>query len=316
MQVQPQVIVGKNVAMSTARNSFFTRWLDKNKTGFLFVLPALIFYTIFFFVPILNTIYYSFVRWNGAAPTMQWVGLANYAQMFQDTQLWSAFQHNVTWIIAGTLAPIAIALPLALLVTNISRGRLFYQTAFFMPHILSNVVVAVIWGWIYSPQFGLLNAALRNLGLDSWTRGWLGNPQTALFAIVAAAVWHYIGFCLVIFVAGLQDVDVTLIEAAKMDGANELQRFFHVIIPQMRHVLNMVIVYTLIGGFNVFDIVRVMTDGGPAGNTELIGTYAYKMSFRTLNIGYGATISVLIMVLSLGASIVYNLLRDREEVRR
>ncbi|MBI4787240.1 MAG: sugar ABC transporter permease [Chloroflexi bacterium] len=292
------------------------RWVNKNKTGFLFVLPALIFYTIFFVVPLLDTIYYSFVRWNGASPVKQWIGLANYAQMFQDSQLWNAFQHNLIWVIVGTAAPIAIALPLALLVTSVSRGRLFFQTAYFMPHILSNVVVAVIWGWIYSPQFGLLNALLRSVGLESLTRGWLGNPSTALFAIIAAAVWNYLGFCLVIFVAGLQDVDVTLIEAAKMDGANGLQQFFHIIIPEMRNVLNMVIVYTLIGGFNVFDIVRVMTDGGPAGATELIGTYAYKMSFRTSNIGYGATISMLIMVLSLVTSIIYNYLRDREEVVR
>jgi len=169
--------------------------------------------------------------------------------------LWLSLRHNLTWIIVGTVAPIVIGLPLAVLLSSIKRGRLIFQTAYFLPYILSGVVVGMIWGWIYNPLFGLLNYMLRSVGLDEWTRAWLGDPAVALYAVIAAAVWGYVGFCIAIFVAGLQNIDHSLIEAATIDGANAVQRFFHVIIPQLRHVLNMVIVFTLIGGFNVFDIV-------------------------------------------------------------
>jgi ABC-type sugar transport system permease subunit len=213
--------------------------------------------------------------------------------------------------VLGTVAPIVIALPLALILSNLARGRLLFQTAYFMPHILSGVVIAMIWGWIYNPLFGVLNYVLRAVGLDSLTRAWLGNPDTALYAVIAAAVWGYFGFCLVIFMAGLQNLDVDQIEASRIDGANAIQRFWYVIVPQLRYVLNMVIVYTLIGGFNVFDIVYVMTKGGPANHTELIGTYTYKIAFQENQLGYGATLAMLMMVLSLVTSLLYNVLRNR-----
>ncbi len=287
------------------------RWVRKNRTGFLFILPALIFYLVFFAQPFVNTIYYSFTDWNGVNPTKQFIGLANYARMFGDRLLWLSLSHNLIWIVLGTVAPIVIALPLALILSNLGRGRLFFQTGYFMPHILSGVVVAMIWGWIYNPLFGLLNYVLRAIGLGNLTHAWLGDPNTALVAVIAAAVWGYFGFCLVIFMAGLQNLDIDQIEASRIDGANSVQRFWYVIVPQMRYVLNMVIVYTLIGGFNVFDIVYVMTKGGPANHTELIGTYTYKMAFQENRIGYGATLAMLMMVLSLVTSLLYNIFRNR-----
>lgn len=292
-------------------NKRLRRWVRRNRTGFLFILPALIFYLIFFVQPFVNTIYYSLTDWNGVNPTKQFIGFDNYVRMANDRLLWLSLSHNVTWIIVGTVAPIVIALPLALILSNLGRGRLFFQTGYFMPHILSGVVIAMIWGWIYNPLFGLLNYVLRAVGLDGLTRAWLGDPNTALLAIIAAAVWGYFGFCLVIFMAGLQNLDVDQIEASRIDGANAVQRFWYVIVPQMRYVLNMVIVYTLIGGFNVFDIAYVMTRGGPANHTELIGTYTYKMAFQENRIGYGATLAMLMMVLSLVTSLIYNIMRNR-----
>lgn len=289
------------------------RWIQKNRTGFLFILPALLFYLVFFVQPFISTIYYSLTSWNGVDPTKQFIGFANYVRMFNDRLLWLSLGHNLIWIVVGTVAPIVIALPLALILANLARGRLFYQTAYFMPHILSGVVIAMIWGWIYNPLFGVLNYVLRVIGLDSLTRAWLGTPDTALLSIIAAAVWGYFGFCLVIFMAGLQNLDVDQIEASRIDGANAIQRFWYVIVPQLRYVLNMVIVYTLIGGFNVFDIVYVMTKGGPANHTELIGTYTYKMAFQENQLGYGATLAMLMMVLSLVISLLYNIARNRGE---
>lgn len=306
-----QDVMRMRKADTDQRQGSVRRWLRKNSTGFLFILPALLFYLIFFAQPFVNTIYYSFTDWNGVNPTKEFIGLANYTRMFGDRLLWLSLSHNLIWIVVGTIAPIVIALPLALILSNLNRGRLFFQTGYFMPHILSGVVIAMIWGWIYNPLFGLLNYVLERLGLEALQRPWLGDPNTALLAIIAAAVWAYFGFCLVIFMAGLQNLDVDQIEASRIDGANAVQRFWYVIVPQLRYVLNMVIVYTLIGGFNVFDIVYVMTRGGPANHTELIGTYTYKMAFQENRIGYGATLAMLMMVLSLVASLLYNTLRNR-----
>ena len=289
------------------------RWLNRNKSGWLFILPALIMYLIFFIRPFITSIYYSLTDWNGVDPVKVFVGLQNYVHLFEDSLLWTSLSHNVIWVILGTAAPIIIGLPLAVLLSSARRGRLFFQTGYFLPYVLSGVVVGMIWGWIYNPLFGVLNYLLRLVGLGSLARGWLGDPGLALYAVIAAAVWGYFGFCVVIFLAGLQNVDADLIEAAKIDGANAVQSFFHVTIPQLRYVLNMVLVYTLIGGFNVFDIVQIMTTGGPGNHTELIGTYTYKISFQQSNIGYGTTLSMVMTVLSLVASYFYMVLRDREE---
>ena len=295
------------------RTSSTMRWIKQNQTGFLFILPALIMYAIFFIRPFITSIYYSFTSWDGVSAVKQFVGLQNYVQLFQDKLLGLAMTHNVIWVIIGTVAPIIIGLPLAVMLANSKRGRLFFQTGYFLPYVLSGVVVGMIWGWIYNPLFGLLNYILRSVGLGSLARGWLGDPNLALHAVIAAAVWGYFGFCVVIFLAGLQNVDVDLTEAARIDGANGLQTFFFITVPQLRHVLNMVLVYTLIGGFNVFDIVQIMTTGGPANHTELIGTLTYKVSFQQSNIGYGTTLSMVMTVLSLITSYIFMVIREREE---
>ena len=192
-----------------------------------------------------------------------------------------ALSHNVIWVIVGTIVPIAIGLLLAVLLWGHTRGRLIFRIVYFMPVVMSAVVVGIIWGWIYNPIFGFLNHFLDAIGLESLARGWLGETNTALFAVMAAAIWQYVGFCVVILFAGLQKVDIELIDAAKIDGANSWQRFLSTSsCPQIRDVLTMVTVYTVIGGFNVFDIVFILTKGGPANATELIATYTYKNRFR------------------------------------
>lgn len=289
------------------------KWVNTNKTGLLFILPALIMYVIFFINPFITSIYYSLTEWNGVDPVKSFVGIENYIRLLQDKLLGLSLTHNVIWVILGTAAPIIIGLPLAVILANIKRGRLFFQTSYFLPYVLSGVVVGMIWGWIYNPMFGLLNFLLKSIGLGALSRGWLGDPDVALYAVIAAAVWGYFGFCVVIFLAGLQNVDTDLVEASKIDGANSVQQFFYIIIPQLRHVLNMVLVYTLIGGLNVFDIVQIMTMGGPANHTELIGTYTYKISFQQSNIGYGTTLSMVMTILSLILSYVFMIIRERGE---
>ena len=294
--------------ISPARRSW-----RRYRAGILFVLPALILYLVFMVYPFFRSIYFSFTSWNGVTAVKEWVGLANYRELIGDNLFWLSLQHTVIWVIVGTIAPIAIGMLLALLLWRRPKGFTVFRTFFFMPQVLSTVVIGIIWNWIYNPIFGILNEALDTVGLEDVSRGWIGDPDVALYAVLVAAIWATIGLCFVIFLAGLQNVSKDLLEAATVDGANAWQRFWNVTVPQMASVVNVVIALLLIGGFSVFDIVFVMTGGGPANATEVLATYTYKEAFTQNNVGYASTISVVITVISLIASVTFIRLRERQE---
>jgi ABC-type sugar transport system permease subunit len=286
--------------------------LARNAVGLGFALPALAVYAVFFLYPFAGSIALSLTDWDGVAAVRRFVGLANYGRLVRDPLVWLALKHNLVWVAIGTAAPIAIGLLLAVLLwSGRTRGQVVFRTAYFMPVVLSPVVVGIIWGWIYSPIFGILNRALRAAGLGSVARGWLGDPTWALCAVLATAVWNYFGFCFVILFAGLQNADLELFDAAKIDGAGAWRRLVSVTLPQLQSVLTMATVYTLIGGFNVFDIVWVMTGGGPANLTELIATYTYKKTFMQNQVGYGASLTMLMTALSLVVSAAFLHRRER-----
>jgi raffinose/stachyose/melibiose transport system permease protein len=228
-----------------------------------------------------------------------------------DGAMWKALINNMIWVILGTAVPVIFGLILAVMLWSDARGSVAYRTIFFLPVILSPVVIGVIWGWIYNPLFGLLNTGLKTVGLGSFAMGWLGEPETALYAVLLTAIWSYFGFCIVVLFAGLQKVNPELVEAARIDGASAPQRFRHVIVPQIAPVLTMVIVYTVIGGFNVFDLVWVMTAGGPNNASEVIATYTYEVAFRGNEYGYGATLSMVMSIVALLAAWATMILRKR-----
>lgn len=287
------------------------RSMRKATIGYAFILPALLLYAYFFIYPFIVSIYYSLTNWDGAQPLKEFVGLSNYRSLLSDSLLWEALYHNLIWVVLGTAAPIAIGLLLGVLLWSGARGTTLFRTIYFLPFILSQVVVAIIWNWIYHPLWGPLNISLRAVGLDSAARGWLGDPSWALLAVIIVAVWSYFGFTFVIIIAGLQDVSKELVEAATLDGANPWQRFIHVIVPQLRHVLTMITAFTLIGGFNVFDIIFVMTQGGPGTATQVIGTYTYRKAFEQGDIGYGSALSMVMTIITLIASYLFIRLRER-----
>ena len=277
----------------------------------LFIAPALIVYLVFMVFPFLYTIYLSFTNWNGVAETKNFVGLANYARMVGDPTALKAFYNNVIWVIIGTIAPVAIGLFEALLVWSGARGSLFFRTLFFLPFVLPLVVVGLVWQWIYHPLYGVVNKVLDGVGLESLSRGWLADPHTALYAVLIAAIWGASGFCFLILHASLQSVDISTVEAATIDGANWFQRAWNVIIPQIAPQLTMVTTVTLIGGFAVFDIIFVMTGGGPGTASEVLATYTYKAAFQQNEAGYGSALAMLITFLSLISAFVFVRLRER-----
>jgi ABC-type sugar transport system permease subunit len=275
------------------------------------VAPLMVMVVAFLLVPMVNAVYYVFVDFNGINPTPPWVGLANVTEMLHDSDLYAALEHNIIWIIIGTAAPLAIGLGLALLLWKVRRGSTAYRLAFFLPFVLPHVAVGVVWGWIYEPSRGWLNKVLSAVGLDPLTTGWLGNPKTALYAVLGTAVWTASAFVFLIFLSALRNVDADLVDAAMLDGANGWQRLRHVILPQIMPVFMMVLTVTLVGGFSVFDIIFVMTGGGPANATEVLGTYSYSQAFQLNRISYGTAIALVISVLSIPIAIWLNRLQRR-----
>jgi ABC-type sugar transport system permease subunit len=290
----------------------FGRHWRRYGAGYLFLLPALLLYVVFMVYPFVQSIYLSLTDWNGATPTKDFVGLENYDRLFGEELLWKSLWHNVIWVTIGTLGPMALGLALAMLLWKRPKGFTLFRTAFFMPQVLSPVVIAIIFNWIYNPLFGLLNKGLDRVGLESWSRGWLGDPDTALFAVLGASIWAETGFVFVVFLAGLQTVSRDLIEAATIDGANAWQRFWNVTVPQLANVVNVVAALLLIAGFSAFDMIFVMTGGGPNNATELIATYTYS-AFIQSQVGYAAALSLVLTVISLVVSVVFIKLRERGE---
>lgn len=289
------------------------RWRQQALVGYAFVLPAFLIYLFFVIQPFLTSVYYSLTEWDGAQPVKRFVGLRNYQELLFDSLLWQALYHNLIWVIVGTISPIVIALLLGILLWGRIQGRVIFRTVYFVPVVLSEVVVAIVWNWIYHPLFGVVNTVLRAIGLGDWATGWLGDPFWALPSLLVTAIWSYYGFCFVIIMAGLQNVNMDLVEAATIDGATFWQRFRYVILPELRHVLTMITTFTLIGGFNVFGIVFVMTQGGPGTATQVIATYTYRKAFQEAEMGYGAALSMVMTLLSLGAAYLFLRLRERSE---
>lgn len=284
---------------------------EQRRLGILLVAPLVVVVGVFLVFPLVNAGYYMFVDFDGIDPTPAWVGLRNFRDLALDSNVLAAFRHNVVWVVIGTVAPLAIGLWLALLVWGIQRGSTLYRLAFFMPYVLPQVAVGIVWGWIYAPTRGWLNRALDAIGLDGWTKGWLGDPDTALYAVLATAIWATFGFVFVIFLSALRNVDMDQVDAALIDGAGAAQRVRYVILPQIMPVFLTVTTITLIGGFSVFDIVFVMTGGGPARASEVLGTYAYSSAFQLNRISYGTTLALVVTVIAIPFAIMLNRLQRR-----
>lgn len=288
------------------------RW----RAGLIFLLPSLALYLCFVVNPFIQSIWFSLTDWDGASKVKEFIGLANYRELFADGLFWQALRHNLVWVLIGTAVPLMIGMLLAQLMWSKPRGFTMYRTVFFLPHILLSTVIGIIWAWIYNPIFGILNKGLDAVGLEDVSRGWLGDPDWALLAVLVAAMWATIGFVFVILLAGLQNVSRDLLEAATIDGANGWQRFRDVTIPEMANVLNVVTALLLIGGFSVFDLIYVMTGGGPNNASQTLATYTFEQAFAQNRVGYGAALSLVMTVLALVTSFIFIRLRERgEEVR-
>lgn len=281
-------------------------------TPYLFVLPAALIYGVFLLFPLMQTAVMSLWRWDGLSPAYEWVGMENYLRLFTDAAVWSAALNNLAWV-ALAVFPIVIGLGLAVALHHgRPRGRTVYRALYFLPYVLPTVVIALAWGWIYHPSFGALNAFLDGIGLGALTQNWLGDPSLALFALATAANWAGYGFCMMLFLSGLNTIDPSLYDAARVDGASNAQQFRYVTLPSLANTTNAVVLIVFINTVRVFDIVFVMTAGGPNGATEVLGTSIYRQSFQNLDIGYGSAIAMFMVFVILVSTVVFLRVRERE----
>lgn len=281
--------------------------------GYLFVFPAFAFFVVVFGYCLLKAFQYSTWDWDGVlAPTA--VGLGNYAELLSDTVFWKALLNNIFYTVGILIFGVLPGLLLAVLLTKPNvTGRTLFRFVYFFPRIVSAVVYGAVWKWIYDPRNGLVSKIIDLLGGKGSDFAITGNPNTAMLGITITGGWTYFGFCMVVFIAALMGIDPELEESAKLDGADVWQRFFCVTIPQIRPVINMVIVYTVIDCFKVYDLVLVMTSGGPGDATQIMTYFIYKQAFTFNRFGYGAAASIVLAVLMILFTIFYNRTMGKEE---
>ena len=284
----------------------------QNALGFAFLLPALAVYLVFTAYPLFQSLRLSLTSWDGVNAVKEFVGLDNYVRALSlDETFRNALYHNLLWITIGSVLPITIGLITALLIYDGVVLSIVFRTVLFMPYVLSSMVIGIIFGLILNPSFGVLNQGLKAVGLSVLAQPWLGQSSTALLSLMMVATWHNFGFNMTLLLAGLQNTDPLLHDAAKIDGANVFQRLWHVTIPQLNHVITLAFSLALIGGFKVFDLVYVMTEGGPGFHTEVLASYIVKQSFRQSYVGYGCALAIMLTCMILIVSVVFIRLRER-----
>lgn len=280
---------------------------------YLYILPAGLFYGVFVLYPSLASFWYSFTEWDGLSQP-KFIGLDNYAKaLFRDPLVWISLKNNVIYMVFYCLIPIVVGLLLASVLgrTNL-KGRNIFRTGLFMPQIVPLVAVGVIWGWIYNPAFGVINNLLKVCGLGSWGRAWLGDFGVAIISVGAIGAWLWYGFCMVIFLSGMQNIDEALYEAAKIDGAHAGQQFWHITLPELRREITVCLVMTMTGALRVFAVVFVTTKGGPGTSTLPISLYVFKNAFEYNRMGYGTAIGVLLTLLIFALVVATMRLREEE----
>lgn len=277
----------------------------------LFLLLPVVVEAFWVFWPALNSFSLSMTRWNGIGAAEP-IGLKNYTDLLADPIFRTALQNNVIWVIGFGGLSVIIGLLMAVLLNRPGRGIGLYRAAIYLPMVFSLTVTGMFWRVLYSPD-GPVNASLGLLGLDSWERQWLADPNVALYAVLVAAVWRQVGYIMVLYLAGLKGVDPSLEEAAAVDGANRWQRFTRIVFPQLRGVNAVVFAVTVIDSLRTFDIVWAMTRGGPYNTTHLLSTYMFEQGFTLVNLGYGSAIAVVIFLLAIVFIISYLARSAREE---
>ena len=285
-----------NEAKKTKRQSSFKKGLDI----FLFLLPAILLFVGILIAPIAVSIYRSFQKWNGFT-TGEFIGFKNYVDLFTSGSVsgrWTTSLKNALVIaFFSVFVQLPFSLFLALLLGRKYKGERFFLTVYFMPVLISTVVIGQLWLKIYNPDYGILNRALGALGLESWQHIWVGDPKTALGSVVVPTIWQYIGYHMLLMYAGVKGVSPDLREAAMLDGATNWQVDRYVVIPIIKPIIRTSVIFAVTGSLKSYDLVRIITNAGPTHKTEVPSTMLEDMLFLSNKFGMGSAISVMLIIL-------------------
>jgi raffinose/stachyose/melibiose transport system permease protein len=264
------------------------------------LLPGVLIFLAIVVLPLLLSIRYSFFDWN-FGKDIKFIGFGNYARLIKDTDFWFSFRNNLIIVAVCAIGQIGFALLLCgLFTSNLLRLREFHRAVIFIPVVLSAVVVGFLWTLIYNKDMGLLNMLLKALKLQWLIRPWLDDPNIVIYSVSAPLVWQYIGEYLVIFMAAIQGIDPAVLEVAQLDGCTGFKKMRYIVMPLISDTVIVAVMLCIAGNMKVFDSIYVMTGGGPGTSSMVMAQYAYKTSFEQFKLGYGSTISVGILVLSMG----------------
>ena len=273
--------------------------------AFVFLAPALFFFGLYMIAPVPMSTYYSLHRWSGIGEKI-YIGLQNWGELIKDPIFWLSFKNNLKLVVVsiGTQLPVALLLAV-FLSSKTTRLAGLFKTIYFIPLLFSSVAIGVMWRYIYDTNFGLVNVFLRNVGLFSWAKDWLGDPKLALYSVMVAINWRFIPFYMILFLAAIVAIPEELFEAAMIDGAKGIQVFRHITLPMLRPTIINAAVLSLVGALKFFDIIFAMTGGGPHHASELMATYMYNRSFVDFRMGYGSTVAVAIFLIAMVLSLAF-----------
>jgi raffinose/stachyose/melibiose transport system permease protein len=272
---------------------------------FLFLLPALIVFLLFVVYPIFRSMYFSMYNWNGLGPAVKFVGLGNFRAILSDKVFIKGLGNVLLLVVLSLGAQLPLAMALAVMVGRNLPGRAIYRTIFFLPYVLSEVNVAIMWMLLYNadPERGLINAIIVALGGKSVA--WLANTSIVLMAVFVAMTWKYFGFHMLLYMTGLQNIPTEIEEAARIDGANAFQSFFYVTLPLLRSAISTSAYISVLGSLQQFILVWIMTKGGPVNASETLSTYMYRFGFVRFQLGYGSAVAIYMFLICLTFSLVY-----------
>lgn len=290
------------------------RVLSNKKAVFIFLLPALVLFLTIIIVPIFMSVTYSLTEWDGIGKKV-FTGFDNYKELFLTNSdgFWRAVKNSLIFAAGSVFVQLPISLILALILARGVKGERFYVSVYFIPVLISTVVIGQLWMKIYNPQYGLLNTVLRSMGLEQLTGNWLGDTKKVIFAVIVPVLWQYIGYHMLLMYASVRSISEEIFEAARIDGANGIQTALHITIPLMKPILKVCVTFAVVGSLKNFDLVYVMTGGGPAGVSQLPSTLMVETIFSRNMYGYGSSMAIFIILeCFLFAWLIRGAFRDNE----
>ncbi len=278
----------------------------------LFVLPAVLWFCAAIVVPVCMAIHDSFYDWNGITEKV-FIGIENYKELLGDEIVWKAMGHSLIMAFWCVLFQLPIGMFFAVILYNRKlKGRNFFRTAFFLPVILSSSLIGILWGQIFDPNFGMVNGILYQLGIKAQPL-WLGDPKTSLGCVIAVVIWQFIGNYILIYYMALHNVSEDVIESAMLDGAKPFKMFFYIQLPLIWPVIRLTLILATVNSLKYFDLVYIMTGGGPNSSSEVLATYVLRTAFGSMRYGYGNAVAVVLLFLGVFFIALYNIvLKNRE----